>query len=316
MGRVSRRDAVEAAAWCVAGGTLAITAASLFGRADWRLSLLSHFRLHVTAGCFLALPITLAAGTRGPSAILGAALAANLADILHHEHSRAGAEARSGGNRKGPGTTVVSLNVLRHNPDKAKALEWLALCDADVMVILEVSSDWREGLLERLDDAYRHRAFGPDSQGDQIMILSRHPLRRLASRDLDDQGLLMVHVAQPGSPFTLIGVHPDHAIEHRSLRPQRALLALLAEAIRNTEGPVAVAGDFNTTPWSSEFRRFLEASGLDMPLLRRGTFPSSLGWAGLPIDHVLAGRGMRLKKITPGPDVGSDHRPVVARLEG
>jgi endonuclease/exonuclease/phosphatase (EEP) superfamily protein YafD len=209
----------------------------------------------------------------------------------------------------------VSFNALRRNPEKAKALEWLALCNADVMVLLEVSSDWRKALLGRLGGSYPYYALGPDSQGDQIMILSRHPLCRLASRDLDDQGLLMVHVAQPGLPFALIGVHPDHAIERRGLRPQRALLALLAEAIQTTKGPIAVAGDFNTTPWSSEFRRFLEASGLDTPLLRRGTFPSKLGWAGLPIDHVLAGHGVRLRKITPGPDVGSDHRPVVARLE-
>ncbi|UEM19785.1 endonuclease/exonuclease/phosphatase family protein [Skermanella mucosa] len=305
----------ETAAWCVAGGALGVTAASLLGRADWRLSLLSHFRLHLTAGCLLALPIARAADTRGQSAVIAAALAMNLADILHHELSRSGAEARSDGNRGGPGTTIVSFNALRHNPDKEKALDWLALCDADVLVILEVSSDWRKALLGRLDHTYPYRALGPDSQGDQIMILSRHPLRRLASHDQDDQGLLMVHVAHPGLPFTLIGVHPDHAIERRGLRPQRALLELLAEAIRNTQGPVAVAGDFNTTPWSSEFRRFLEASGLDVPLLRRGTFPSRLGWAGLPIDHVLAGQGVRLRKIAPGPDVGSDHRPVVARLE-
>jgi endonuclease/exonuclease/phosphatase (EEP) superfamily protein YafD len=147
------------------------------------------------------------------------------------------------------------------------------------------------------------------------MILRRHPLGQLASRDLEDQGLLMVHVAQPGLPFTLMGVHPDHAIERRGLRPQRALLELLAEAIRTTKGPIAVADDFNTTPWSSEFRHFLEVSGLDIPLLRRGTFPSRLGWAGLPIDHVLAGQGVRLRKITPGPDVGSDHRPIVASLQ-
>ncbi len=81
-------------------------------------------------------------------------------------------------------------------------------------------------------------------------------------------------------------------------------------------GPAAVAGDLNTTPWSREFRRLLAQSGLDGPLLRPRTLPARLGWAGLPIDHVLAGGGLRVAAVEPGPDLGSDHRPVVARLVG
>ena len=39
----------------MAAGAAAATAASLLGRFDWRLSLLSHFRLHLAAGCLAGL---------------------------------------------------------------------------------------------------------------------------------------------------------------------------------------------------------------------------------------------------------------------
>jgi endonuclease/exonuclease/phosphatase (EEP) superfamily protein YafD len=306
--------------WAVAGGALAFTAASLLGRLDWRLSLLGHFRLHLTAGCLCALPLTLAASHRGPAAMLGGALAANVGDVILRELGRAGRRPPQTptGNIGETGdrgeATLVSFNALRRNSEKREALDWLRRCGADVMVILEVSSDWRQALLDNLADDYPYHELGPDSHDDRIMILSRYPLRRKADSGLDNQGLLMVHVAVRGREFTLIGIHPDHAIERRSVRPQRALFSLVADLIRDIAGPVAVAGDLNTTPWSSEFQRFLDATGLDAPLLRRGTFPAGLGWAGLPIDHVLAGQGLRLETIEPGPDIGSDHRPVVARL--
>jgi endonuclease/exonuclease/phosphatase (EEP) superfamily protein YafD len=316
MDEASRKRLSKAAAWTMAGGALAVTAASLLGRFDWRLSLPSHFRLHLAAGCLAALPAVLALGGRGPSLALSTALAANLADMLRQEAARPATSPPSRDIRADAGATVVSFNALHFNQEKTAALEWLAGCGADALVVLEISPDWRAALRDRLAAPYPHRALGPDSHGEGILILSRHPLHDRTALNLDDQGLVRVRVDHPTLPFTLIGVHPDHAIERQGLRPQRAFLAHLAGMVRGIEGPVAIAGDFNTTPWSFEFRRFLKASGLDMPLLRRGTFPAGLGWAGLPLDHVLVGHGLHLAAITSGPDLGSDHRPVVARLTG
>lgn len=182
------------------------------------------------------------------------------------------------------------------------------------MVLVEVTPDWWEALARHLAGLYPHRADGPDSHGSRILVLSRHPLRLLGRAALDDQGLLAVEVLKPELRFTLFAIHPDHALERRGLAPQRAFLERLAQCVRRIDGPVAVAGDVNTLPWSAAFHRFLERTGLDAPLLRRGTFPAALSWAGLPIDHVFVGHGLELAALDPGPDLGSDHRPVRARL--
>ncbi len=306
----------DAALWAVATGAAAATAASLFGRHDWRLSLASHFRLHLAAGSLAGLLAASAMRRHGAAAVLAAALAANLAEVAAREADRPAAGSPSDRRSGMAAVTLVSYNALRYNPRKRRALDWIGRSGADLAVVLEVTPDWREALLDGLGPLYPHRAFGPDSHGAGVAVLSRYPLRRLAALDIDDQGLVAVRVLHPDLPFTLFAVHPDHAIERRSLKPQRAFLGRLAALVQRVGGPVAVAGDLNTTPWSREFRRLLAQSGLDGPLLRAGTFPARLGRFGLPIDHVLAGGGLRLAAVEPGPDLGSDHRPVAARLVG
>jgi endonuclease/exonuclease/phosphatase family metal-dependent hydrolase len=79
--------------------------------------------------------------------------------------------------------------------------------------------------------------------------------------------------------------------------------------------PVVLAGDFNLTEDSAIYRRFW--SGRANAFMAAG-----LGWGhtkftrhfGVRIDHVLAGPGFSFRSCRVGPDVGSDHRPVLADL--
>ena len=81
--------------------------------------------------------------------------------------------------------------------------------------------------------------------------------------------------------------------------------------------PMIVAGDLNLTPWSPFFREFVDRSGLRDS--RRGfgvqaTWPSRLGMAGIPMDHVLVSQDGSVIDRRVGPSFGSDHRPVIVDL--
>ena len=84
---------------------------------------------------------------------------------------------------------------------------------------------------------------------------------------------------------------------------------------------VIVTGDFNSTPWSFSRRRWDEA----FTILRRdraiATWPANrykrLPWLGapfLPIDHVYAGSDWATVKVERGPEIDSDHYPLVMTL--
>jgi endonuclease/exonuclease/phosphatase (EEP) superfamily protein YafD len=79
--------------------------------------------------------------------------------------------------------------------------------------------------------------------------------------------------------------------------------------------PLLVAGDFNAPVESRIFRRHwggladafsLVGSGLGMTKYN--------GWIRARIDHVLTGAGWHPDRVTIGPDVGSDHRPLIVDL--
>jgi endonuclease/exonuclease/phosphatase (EEP) superfamily protein YafD len=92
--------------------------------------------------------------------------------------------------------------------------------------------------------------------------------------------------------------------------------ALRDEALRLSQsgGLGVMAGDLNTTPWARGLwgaeQAQMRRAGLAVP-----TWPNA--WGGLsmlPLDHVLASPGWQLLDAQTGPDLGSDHRPVVVRL--
>lgn len=78
-------------------------------------------------------------------------------------------------------------------------------------------------------------------------------------------------------------------------------------------------GDLNASPWSSEYSRLLQQTG--MRDARRGQWPQatwySAGWAPirLPIDHALTRGQVEVLQFQVGPDIGSDHRPLIVDLK-
>jgi endonuclease/exonuclease/phosphatase (EEP) superfamily protein YafD len=97
-------------------------------------------------------------------------------------------------------------------------------------------------------------------------------------------------------------------------------LAQFALTLRSMKADTVAAGDFNATPWSFPLRRFDRASGLLRRTHALPTFPAGqVTSQRLPtfgpvvgIDHVYSSPGWGLVSIERGPDLGSDHFPLVA----
>ena len=91
----------------------------------------------------------------------------------------------------------------------------------------------------------------------------------------------------------------------------------VSETIAGFAEPVIIAGDFNMPVDSAIYRRYwgsyvnaFSASGRGYGYTKRSMVK---GWQyGLRIDHILAGLGWRPRRCRVGPDVGSDHLPLIA----
>ncbi len=154
-----------------------------------------------------------------------------------------------------------------------------------------------------------------------MAVLSRVPNTKMQVRDFDDDKLPVILVSLPNSlinsELQLVAIHTISPIPAwRRIYRDRQLDGLIAWA-KQQPGPICVIGDLNTTPWSGIFYRMLAAGFADSRIGfgNGSSWPASLGWWGIPIDHLLV-RGdcqVLARSILPNAP-GSDHRPLVATL--
>ena len=113
-----------------------------------------------------------------------------------------------------------------------------------------------------------------------------------------------------GNAITIASAHFDRP---PSLRHKQQLDSM-ATWLRKQDVPVIFAGDFNATPWSWAMTNFRRKSGLDIVPGYRPTWPAHLGFAQLPIDHILVSPGIKSVTAERGRAAGSDHLPVKVKL--
>ena len=197
-------------------------------------------------------------------------------------------------------------------------MAWLIARNPDLVVIQELTLNNAGSVVDRLKGAlkYHHHAPKPGSFG--IGIASRWPLEVVPLKG-GGQPQLVATIETPTGPVRLVGVHVWPPLRRAWSHRQRSTLKRIGAQVTASEGPVIVAGDFNLTPWSPTFERFLESTDLRDPRVGRGLLAtwSPASWSGfplIPIDHILVSKEWKVGSLEVGPAFGSDHRPLIATL--
>jgi endonuclease/exonuclease/phosphatase (EEP) superfamily protein YafD len=209
--------------------------------------------------------------------------------------------------------TVASANVNLGNRDTQPFADWLSAKQVDVVAVFEVSPKYARQLRTLAD--YPFRSIVPSDGSFGIALLSRHPILSLdVNHDSDGVAQIEARVRWRDQAVDVLAIHPMPPISpHFRVARDRKLDELTGTAFANGL-PAIIAGDLNTTPWSSAFsgptkHGFRRATGLTP------TWPAAApGMLGIPIDHVLVTPHWLVASSDVGPNLGSDHLPVLARL--
>lgn len=296
---------------------LLLTTASFAGAWHWRADLLSHFRVQYAAVLALSAAVLFWRGRRGFGAAAMIGFLLNALIIVPHAmptvlHDRRGA--------RGPAVRCLSFNVLQGNERCAETVAFLRASGADAAVFQEITPEWANAFRE-LRDIFPHQLLLGKRDSKGAALLARHPVGRLAFDPLPGQsqiGAIIAEVEGP-QPFTILGTHSHKPTSATGVVSQRRLFAWLAGKCADAHAsgrPVVLMGDFNATPWCRAFRDFAAQSGL-LDTSRGVTFGAT--WhASLPqrmmIDHGFVSPEWRLLARMVGPDLGSDHRPLILDL--
>jgi endonuclease/exonuclease/phosphatase (EEP) superfamily protein YafD len=307
-------------AWSRRGPRLVAAALALLGLASlaalaapfgWPFELFAHFRAQYAVAAVLL--GALLAWQRSFALAAAALLLALWHGLPPVQRTLAAAPVAC----EGQSFTAVTANVRYRNPDRARFVDWLNANPADLVVVQEVTAEWAATLDVQAGYPHRYLLARPDPYG--IGVLSRWPLESVGPVDLAGDGLpsLSGVAIVDGRPVRFLGLHTRWPVLPALARVRDLSLERAADLVRAEPLPVIVLGDLNLTPDSPAFARLLEASGLRdavagprwQPTWRAGFWPLALR-----IDHVLVSPGLCVEQAVVAKSIGSDHRPVVARL--
>lgn len=228
-----------------------------------------------------------------------------------------------------PAVRVLTCNVQGEQLDLLALGTLIDEIRPDVVALQECSPQHGRALFGRRQGEWHVRT----DKG--LCLASRYPVREAAVLG-DEPGWRDIAVRYdletPGGVVHFFNLHlatPRTGLEAVLREWEKGIPALRANTtlrwkqsgvvsrfVDQVHGPTLVAGDFNMPGDSPIYRRFwshysdaFSSAGLGWGHTR------FTRWFGIRIDHVLAGPEWRFRRCWVGPDIGSDHRPVIADVE-
>ncbi|CAM3068027.1 endonuclease/exonuclease/phosphatase family protein [Rariglobus hedericola] len=304
-------DAALAVGLLGALGLCLLTTIAFAGQLHWLLEITTHFRPHYGI-LLLICAATYAFARRFRWAGVFALFAALNFIVLAPRfipHDRAPANATQ--------LKLLLANVQSGNTHHAAVLELIAREQPDVVALLEVNATWLTAMAP-LAESYPHIVRVARSDNFGIAVFSRLPLsdtQTLYFSPAEVPSIRATLTLASGKSILLLATHPlpPGGAEGQYLRDKQ--LSKIASWSATAAHPAIVLGDLNCTPWSPAFRSLLaDGELIDTGYGLAPTWPVTPWYLRIPLDHCLTTRTLSVVNHHVGPDIGSDHFPIIVTL--
>lgn len=213
-----------------------------------------------------------------------------------------------------PNLTVLSANILSYNSTPEALIHYISETQPDIILLQEVSPRWLMHLQPLIDTVYPYSLIHPQSDNFGMATLSKLPLTNIellyASDDapVSIEAILTINNRQ----LTILNYHPLPPGSFTYSTRRNRQLAYASEYVHQQPDLTIISGDLNVTPWSPYYQDLMRDSGLYNSRQGFGNLPT---WPAvlpvIPIDHCLVSSSIQTISFQRGPNIGSDHRPLL-----
>lgn len=222
----------------------------------------------------------------------------------------------------GSAHTVMFSNIFLHNQDMSPLINWVQTEEPDVLFVAEVTPQNFETIKTELTEyVYTHHQPGRGVFG--MAVFSKQvPSQPVLAQYFSETSLPTLELileTSDGDSLHVLSTHPYPPGTHSFATRRNDQLMGLASYLGQLDSPTVLVGDLNATAYSWIFKALVAESGLNDTRKFRGrfaTWPSTLPAVfRVTIDHALVSDELKVVNRKLGPDVGSDHRPLLVEVE-
>jgi endonuclease/exonuclease/phosphatase (EEP) superfamily protein YafD len=300
-----------------------------FGFAIAEFDLLNHAQVFLFPATLAGLALVLVALRGRWRIVTGAFVALGLlasSSIVVPEFVAAAA-ARPAAREGESVITMMTHNLFGKNYEMDKVSAAILGEDPDIIVFQEYFGEQASELHPLLVQHYPYFVRCRGGKRANLGLYSRIPFEQVEDGACPENAystartahILATFKTPEGKLFSVMTTHMDWPIP---VERQRGQLAALSDVVGSIEGPLVLAGDFNSTPWSYALRGFAQSAGLTRQTANLVTYPQRWyylrAWRDtppfLPLDHVMTRGGILVHDVYAGAPTASDHLPVVVRF--
>ncbi len=284
--------------------------ASALGRQLWIADLISHFQAPAFVATVLACVMMIVARRRWLALALAVLALTQVFPLMRFSGSNPVLPDPASRER----LRILMANVLFENESYDGLLRLIEKEDPDIVALVEYTTSWQTGLASvRLKYPYRREY---PARADGLALWFRERPLAIDPPELlvqDRHPVMNARFEFAGRERRLWLVHPTSPLNVRLWESGHAEMDAIARRIARDPGSLIVIGDMNSTEGSAHFRDFLRVTGLRDSRLgfgRQGSWPTDMPYR-IAIDHAFLSDDLAVVDRRLGPDVGSDHFPLI-----
>ena len=298
----------------ILGVTAFLTLAPYLAKLWWALELTCHFRVQYFIVLLIIFSINLFGKKRKITALAGSFALINLVLILpiYWPAQKVNFSPTT------ESIKIIYANVFTSNTRTDRFNKMIGREKPDIIVLSEINDRWVEQLSYLESEFIFSRKF-PRADNFGLGLYSKIPLNEFNKLYLSPARIpaLRATFHLNNQPITLLGIHPLPPVNKPYFDDRNEQLKQAAEEIIRITNPVILIGDFNTTGWSPYFRELIQRTGLKDSRNGFGlqpTWPTFIQPLLIQVDHCLVSPEIIIEDRRTGPDIGSDHYPIIVEV--